>query len=259
MCQQRDPRFEALVFTENPSLGARCARSFAEFPMDWVMFYESNLALDYLAKERFDYVIVDLDSTENASVLLDAVASGINLRSVVLAVTSSSVNPGILDFCYASRVFYPVRPAEIEEQLYRTIPLAERLAAERQEAGVTVSPDMEESATENPVMKEFSWLSVLLAKTAASAFRSLFRMKHSLGIVAQERAASLLASFGTMWFVQEITRDFRGLEFIDPPSAGPSYLMALGLLLWLCAKHRRVAGERTLTVRSEGSKVLENE
>src|SRR5512142_1522387 len=103
MCQ-REPRFEALVFTENPSLGARCARSFAEFPVDWVMFYESSLALEYLAKERFDYVILDLDSAENASILLDAVTSGINLRSVVLAVTSSSVNPAILDFCYASRV-----------------------------------------------------------------------------------------------------------------------------------------------------------
>ncbi|MGE5111931.1 MAG: hypothetical protein ACM3JB_13805 [Acidobacteriaceae bacterium] len=249
MCQQREPRFEALVFTENPSLGARCARSFAEFPVDWVMFYESSLALEYLAKERFDYVILDLDSAENASVLLDAVTSGINLRSVVLAVTSSRVNPAILDFCYASRVFYPVRPVEIEEQLYRTIPLAERLASERLEA-VTESAAEGEPVVENSVMREFSWLSKLLAKTAAVSFRNIFRMKHSLGVVAQERAASLLASFGTMWFVQEITRDFRGIEFIDPPSAGPSYLMALALLLWLCAKHRRVA-ERVEAVGTE--------
>jgi hypothetical protein len=154
-------------------------------------------------------------------------------------------------------VFYPVRPTEIEEQLYRTIPLAERLAGERREVGAIASPDTEEAAAENPVMKEFSWLSVLLAKTAAAAFRSIFEMKHSLGIVAQERAASLLASFGTMWFVQEITRDFRGIQFIDPPSAGPSYLMALGLLLWLCAKHRRVGsrvlGERVARLTAESS------
>jgi hypothetical protein len=213
------------------------------------MFYESSLALEYLAKERFDYVILDLDSAENASILLDAVTSGINLRSVVLAVTSSSVNPAILDFCYASRVFYPVRPVEIEEQLYRTIPLAERLASERREA-VTESAAEGEPVVENSVMREFSWLSKLLARTATVSFRNIFQMKHSLGIVAQERAASLLASFGTMWFVQEITRNFRGIEFIDPPSAGPSYLMALGLLLWLCAKHRRVE-ERVEAVGSE--------
>ena len=84
--------------------------------------------------------------------------------------------------------------------------------------------------------KTFAWL-------FAAAATSIVCMRHSLGIVAQEWAASLLSGVASMWFVQEVTADFRGLLNVGPPSAGPSYLLALSLLLWLCAKQRRVSNK----------------
>ena len=239
----REAKFEALVYTENPALGARCARAFAEFPADWVMFYDSSLALDYLRKEQFDYLILDLDSSEKGSILINTLNSGVNLHSVVLAVTSAAVDPSLLDLCYASRVFYPVRPGDIQEQLYRTVPLAERLAAERCAASATANsePESEQSDTASSAIAGVSALVVLFAKALWLCMLKIFRMEHSLSVLAQERIGSLLASFGSVWFVQEMTKDFRGIEFVAPPSGGPSYLIALGLLLWLCAKQRRIA------------------
>ncbi len=247
---QTESRFEALVYTENPALAARCARAFAEFPADWVMFYESSLALDYLRKEEFDYLILDLDSAEKGSILIDTLNSGVNLHSVVLAVTSAPVDPTLLDLCYASRVFYPVRPEDIQEQLYRTVPLAERLAGER-------SPFSEAEKTEAeaeepvPVMSAIAGVTALafvLGKALASFILNVFQMKHSLSILAQERVASLLASFGSVWFVEDITKDFRGIESVVPPSDGSSYLIALGLLLWLCVKQRRISSARSARI-----------
>lgn len=246
MSEQRESRFEALVYTENPALAARCARAFAEFPADWVMFYDSSFALDYLRKEQFDYLILDLDSSEKGSILIETLNSGVNLQSVVLAVTSAPVDPKLLDLCYASRVFYPVRPMDIQEQLYRTVPLAERLAANR--SAVNPSGDNASPEAEKPAISAVAGvfvLALLFGKALALLFASVFRMKHSLGILAQERVASLLASFGSVWFVQEMTKNFKGFQFVDPPSAGPSYLIALGLLLWLCAKHRRISISET--------------
>ncbi|MDT8067993.1 MAG: hypothetical protein ROO76_07470 [Terriglobia bacterium] len=250
MYEQRESRFEALVYTENSSLAARCAKAFAEFPADWVMFYDSSFALEYLRKEEFDYLILDLDSAEKGSILIDTLNSGVNLHSVVMAVTSAPVDAQLLDRCYASRVFYPVRPADIQEQLYRTVPLAERLAAERSTARSSGADDAEAEA-EQPAISAMAGvlvLALLVGKALAAFFLGVFRMKHSLGILAQERIASLLASSGSVWFVQEMTKNFRGLEFVDPPSAGPSYLIALGLLLWLCAKHRRLSKSQTAGV-----------
>lgn len=248
MFQQRESRFEALVYTENPALAARFARAIAGFPADWVMFYDSSLALDYLRKEQFDYLILDLDAAEKGSILIDTLNSGVNLHSVVLAVTSAPVDPALLDICYASRVFYPVRPADIQEQLYRTVPLAERLAAERsaQQETEILEPKAEGRVTASAIAGVAA-LAVLVGKLLALFFLGLFQMRHSLSVLAQERVASLLASFGSVWFVQEMTKEFRGLEFVAPPSAGPSSLIALGLLLWLCAKYRRVATPEAAT------------
>lgn len=248
---QRESRFEALVYTEDPSLAARCATAFAEFPADWVMFYDSSLALDYLRREQFDYLILDLDSAEKASILIDTLSSGVNLHSVVLAITSAQVNPTVLDLCYASRVFYPVRPAEIQEQLYRTVPLAERLAAERAPLNVreqNADEDTEDSFAAPSIASGISASLFGVGKAFAASLVNVFRMKHSLSILGQERVASLLASLGSVWFVQEITRDFRGLEFVAPPSSGPSYLIALGLLLWLCAKQRRISNTKGASI-----------
>jgi len=246
MYETTESKFEALVYTENPGLAARCARAFAEFPVDWVMFYESSLALDYLSKEPFDFVILDLDSAEKCSILLNTVHSGVNLQSVVLALTSAPVDPSTLELCYASRVFYPVHPSEVREQLYRTVPLAERLAAERTQ--LKRAEPSTDAQTEELIPERFhsGQLSAVLLQVRRGgrmllnlAGRALSK-KHSLSIVAQEWAASVLAALGMMWFVQEVTEDFRGIEFISPPSAGPSYIVAVALLLWLCAKHRRV-------------------
>ena len=252
MAQQREARFEALVYTDAPSLAARCAKSFAELPVDWVMFYQPSLALDYLARERFDYVILDLDSADKGSILINTLRSGGKLHGVILAVTAGPVDPAILDLCYASSVFYPVRPADLQERLYSTMPLADRLAVERFPAVAPEhAPEVEEveSIVEPSAIAIFAALSVHFGKAFLRLLANIFGMRHSLDILWQERVASLLASAGSVWFVQEITRNFRGIEFIAPPSAGPSSLMALGLLLWLCAKHRRVSeaqGERVL-------------
>jgi hypothetical protein len=247
MHQTRESKFEALVYTENPGLAARCARAFAEFPLDWVMFYEPSLALDYLSKEQFDFVILDLDSAEDCPFPLHTLHSGANLQSVVLAVTSAPVDSATLELCYASRVFYPVRPSDIQEQLYRTVPLAERLALERlhlKRVGSSTDAQIEVEST--PARYRINQLAMLLrgvrrgVSKALSLASGVVRVKHSLSVVAQERAASLLASLGMLWFVQEITEDFRGIGLISPPSPGPTYLIAVSLLLWLCAKHRRV-------------------
>ena len=241
---EREPRFEALVYTPQRELAAQCATAFGGFPVDWVMLSESSLALDYLSQERFDYVILDVDSAENRSVLRDAVQSGVNLRSVVLAVTSGPVNPSMLDLCYESRVFYPVRPGEIQEQLHRTVPLAEQLADEHRHASdAVIIPDSEEAISPTSDAEQNSSLLLLgshLRTKLMTFLRTVVSRRHSLSIVDQERSASVLAAIGAGWFVQEITADFRGLEFIQPPSAGPTYLILLAVLLWLCAKQRRV-------------------
>ena len=244
MAPQRDSRFEALVYTGDPSLAARCAKSFAEFPVDWMMFYESNLALDYLSRERFDYVILDLDSADKGSVLVETLRSGANRHSVILAITTGAVDPSVLELCYASRVFYPVRPAQLEERLFSTMPLADHLAVETPTVAAieqAAEPEEADSAHEHSALAGVAALFLHFGKLFLRGAGTVVGMKHSLGILAQERVASLLASAGSVWFVQEITSNFRGIEFIDPPSAGPSSLMALGLLLWLCAKHRRLS------------------
>ncbi len=255
MLPEREARFEALVYTDNPGLAARCAKSFAEFPVDWVMFYQSSLALDYLSRERFDYVIVDVDSEDKGSVLLSTLRSGAKRHSVILAMTSGPVNPSLLEVCYASRVFYPVRPDQLQERLFSTMPLADRLAVEH--SAVDRSPasvenqeveSEEDFDTEPSAIARASSFSLRVATSLLRSIGSVLGMKHSLGILAQERVASLLASAGSVWFVQEITRNFIGIEHIAPPSPGPSSLMALGLLLWLCAKHRRISNPQGATI-----------
>lgn len=244
MVEQREARFEALVYTDDSGLAASCAKSFAELPVDWVMFYQPSLALDYLSRERFDYVILDLDSADRGSILVNTLRSGAKLQGVVLAVTAGPVDPAILDLCYGASVFYPVRPAELQERLYSTMPLADRLAVEAPQVSAmehTAEPEEEEQVAEPPAIAILVALSVHFGRAFVRLLAGLLERKHSLGILAQERAASMLASAGSVWFVQEITSNFRGIEFVGPPSAGPSSLMALGLLLWLCAKHRRVS------------------
>jgi hypothetical protein len=63
--------------------------------------------------------------------------------------------------------------------------------------------------------------------------------EHSLSVIAQERLASGIAALGAIWFVNDITSNFRGLTQIHPYSSYSIQLIALSVLLWLCAKQRR--------------------
>ena len=243
---QPESRFEALVYTEDRAVALRCAEAFAYFPVDWMMFDESSLALEYLSRERFDFILLDLDSAPS-SILTDVVSSGVNLHSVVLALTSAPADASMLTLCYDSQVFYPVRPSNIEEELYRSVPFAERISAQERHlrAEQTCSEEIEDSvASLEPVTRIPALLQRVsnVSKALANSAGDVFRMKHSLSIVAQEWVSSILACIGTMWFVQEITENFTGIAFIRPPSSGPTYLIGSALLLWLCAKHRRISG-----------------
>lgn len=245
MYSEREPRFEALVYTRDRGLAARCARAFAEFPVDWVMLDEAERASNYLGKQRFDFIVLDLDSAENDPILLNILHFGVNPHGVVLAVTAGPVDPATLNLCYAAQIFYPVRPAHIEQELYRGIPLAERLLAEPRTARVKVPAETVPKAEPGTIsVPDVVALTKGVFSNLVPQLRSAFNMRHSLSIVAQEWAASLLASIGMIWFGQEATSNFRGLQYIAPPSAGPSNIIALGVLLWLCAKHRRVAGPK---------------
>jgi len=94
-------------------------------------------------------------------------------------------------------------------------------------------------------------LGAALIKTARASngvftsLKDMLQNRHSLSVVAHERLASAIAAAGTMWYVNEVTDHFIGLQYIQPPSAGPTYLVAIALLLWLCAKSRRVQMDTT--------------
>jgi MYXO-CTERM domain-containing protein len=178
--------------------------------------------------------------------------SGAARQSVIFAVTNGGVDPEMLARCYEFGVFYPVRPGEIRANLDRSLPAAERRAQQRAmvvvEAPVIESEDEDVKAAMPEVVEEVIHTSKTFAWLLAAGATSIVCMRHSLGIVAQEWAASLLSAVASMWFVQEVTADFRGLLNVGPPSAGPSYLLALSLLLWLCAKRRRASNKEAAAI-----------
>jgi hypothetical protein len=248
-----NPSFEAFVYTTNRAIATWCAKAFSELPIDWIMIDEPRIATQYCADVHFDVFILDIDSPHGAAIL-KTLCTGANLGSVVLAVTSEVVDPDILDLSYKSQFFYPVRPTRIEEQLHQAMPLVERLYASRPPR---VAPKPAEDGLEeiecpavtgpvresNPVGRSLLWMTDVagkLGKATAALFANMFSMRHSLSTVWQERVASGIAAWGAIWLVYELTKDFHGLEYLDAPPNGPSYLIALASLLWLCAKHRRV-------------------
>jgi hypothetical protein len=251
--------FEALVYTQDRAVEISCAKAFVELGLDWMMLREADRIPDLLSANCFDFVILDVDTSEGISLLAEMVSDNKELRSVVLAVSSAPADASLLQLCYRSQVYYPVRPRDIEADLQSALCFAETLhgqtpaAAPKSAAPNNVEPqrvvkdERRSEAIEPKVFRDgFIDLGALLqkankARLATLSFcEDLIRMRHSLSVVAQERAASGIASAGMMWYVHEVTSTFIGIAFIDPPSQGPTYLVALSVLLWLCAKSRRL-------------------
>jgi hypothetical protein len=243
--QTSHTNFEVFLYSADPVLTERYVRSLADLPVNWMSFNEPEMAGGFLATDRFDFILLDLEC-EGGEVLLQKLCeSGAARQSVIFAVTSGAVDPEVLARCYENGVFYPVRPSEIRANLDRSLPAAERRAQQRAavavEAPVIPSVDEYAKAAIPEVVGEVIHTSKTFAWLLAAVATSIVCMRHSLGIAAQEWAASLLSGVASIWFVQEATANFRGLLNVGPPSAGPGYLLALSLLLWLCAKQRRIA------------------
>lgn len=254
--------FEALVYTQDRAVEISCAKAFVELGLDWMMLRQAERIPDLLRTNRFDFVVLDVDSPEGTSLLAQLVGDNRELRSVVLAVSSAPADASLLQLCYRSQVYYPVRPHDIEADLQSALQFAESLHAREAVklpddiVPVLQSEDQTQSgALEPKVFREgFIDLGALLLKANKAGVATLsfceemVRMRHSLSVVAQERAASGIASAGMMWYVHEVTTTFAGVEFLDAPSVGPTYLVALSVLLWLCAKSRRVRTHATQPV-----------
>jgi DNA-binding NarL/FixJ family response regulator len=239
--------FEALVYTEDRSLEIRCSQAFAELPLDWTMLREADAASKIVAARQVDFVILDVDTPEGCATLANLTAGDADLPSVVLAVSSAPVNAALLQLCYRAQVYYPVRPSDLADGIRQAMPFAATISARRAKQMPVAKFQEPSCAADRPVFLEAAIdVGALLAKTSrfgswtALHARDMFRMRHSLSVVAQEWVASGIASAGMLWYIQEVTSDFHGMSFIEPPSSGPTYLIALSLLLWLCAKSRRL-------------------
>lgn len=261
-----DQKFEAIVYSTNRSLIAQCYRAMSENRFNWIMLDSAKLASDYLSHEHFDFILVDLDSPEGASIL-SGLSSGKFSQGVVFAISGEATDPGILKLCYQSQFFYPVRLDDIESHLYRAVPLAERRSAHKQ---VQVSAELSINSQEtnlyptlniehNPEALRSNSLALYarrigkLGRALVSGFADVLRMKHSLSVIAQERAASFMAALGTIWFVADITSNFHSIVSIGPPSSGPTELIGLSVLLWLCAKSRRSSSSSMVPAQVEAS------
>ena len=66
----------------------------------------------------------------------------------------------------------------------------------------------------------------------------------------EEWIASLIAAFGSMWFVAAITSEFpRFIQYV-PPTGGPTEVIGLAVLLWLHAKHLRFLEKKRSALQS---------
>jgi hypothetical protein len=243
----QDRNLEALIFSDDQWVSARCAEAFAELPVDWVKTEDPAMASQLLSSSNFDFVILDLDSPCGTTMLPKVRPHSTDRQhSVVLGITGGGIDADILEMSYESLIFYPVRPEQICSEVHRAMPLAERISAR-------IKSNRELSVEDE---SEFAGLSLfaalhdvsrtLLAKSIS--FLTSFskkNMQHSLSIVWQERAASLISAAGTIWYVHEITTDYSKLAFLVP-STGPTELIGVAVLLWLCAKYRRIAETNAL-------------
>lgn len=237
--------FEALVYTRDRAVASAAAAAFAELPIDWTLVDHPGECQRLYAKRGCDFVVIDADSGDAAAFLTAAAEPSQRLEAVVLVLSANSADPALLHRSYDAGFFYPVKPADLGAMLATVVPLAEHRAME-QDAAARAAAAAKDA---DPVAEG---LTIPIPALLAAGWRALRRVtrsiganavRHSLSVIVQERAASLLSAVGTAWYVQEITQDFRAVGFIDPPTAGPMYLVAISLLLWLCAKHRRALGE----------------
>jgi hypothetical protein len=234
-------KFEAIVYSQSRVVAARCAKAFAELPLDWVLPLESCLASDYLSRQRFDFVVIDLDAPEGPSIL-DLLISTRALHGAVFAITAGRVEAATLARCYDLQISYPTRPEEIIDELHRALPLAERLsAAASRPRPEGVSEGLLPSPEEELVGVGFgsAFLSQLKSKPM-QWLDALFSMSHSFSVLAHERFACGMASVGAIWFVESLTQNFRGVASMGPPPPGPAEMIAISVLLWLSAKYRRI-------------------
>ena len=240
---------EALIFSDDKRVAARCAEAFAELPVDWVNTEDPSMASQLLASTNFDFVILDLDSPSGTA-LLPRVRPNSSDRqhAVVLAITGGGIDADILEMSYESLIFYPVRPEQICGEVHRALTLAERIAKHTRPATLnSVQNSSRYEVISRSLQKASKQARALLSRTVPS-ISSIFTVetRHSLSIVAQERAASLISAAGSIWYIHEITRDWTRLAFLVP-SVGPTELIGVSVLLWLCAKHRRLRDTATVT------------
>src|SRR3954467_4204041 len=91
--QTSGEKFEALLYTADPRLAAEYVKSFDKFPANWISFNELRTAADFLAKDHFDFIILDLEGADGRSLLDQLCDSGKTRQSVIFAVTSGAVDP----------------------------------------------------------------------------------------------------------------------------------------------------------------------
>ncbi len=240
----QDRNLEALIFSDDRRVSARCAEAFAELPVDWVKTEDPAMAQQLLSNSNFDFVLLDLDAPYGTTLLPRVRPESTDRQhSVVLGITGGGIDADILEMSYESLIFYPVRPEQICSEVHRALPLAERIA-------IRTNPNPDTSAeldSEAPSSLGTLVRSAVQKVRSNLSFSKLMNAgaRHSLSIVAQERAASLISAAGTIWYVHEVTRDWTRLAFLIP-AVGPTELIGVAVLLWLCAKHRRYIERNTL-------------
>lgn len=219
---RRERNFEALIYSENRPIVTQSCAAFAEMPLDWIALDDAELAKSFLAKEQFDLILLDLDSPKALS-LLDHVTINRSRQGIVFAISANPADPSISQWCRESEVIYPVGPDEIGRYLAQQ----ELLSSRQDEHDLANSP-----------LGFFSFVTATGNKLLDRVGKLSLR-QHSLSVIAQERLACAIAALGTIWFVNDITSNFRGFTEIHPYSLGSTQLIGLSLLLWLCAKQRR--------------------
>jgi DNA-binding response OmpR family regulator len=257
MTAPHERNLEALIYSDDQWISARCAEAFAELPVDWVRTEDSTVASKLLSNSSFDFVILDLDSPSGTALLPRVRTDSSDRRhAVVLGITGGGIDADILEMSYESLIFYPVRPEQICSEVHRAMPLAERVSKHIRPL-IEASVDADELETSGPTIFDgLRFVARILAAKSSVRLGELIthlsekEMRHSFSIVAQERIASLISAAGTIWYVHEITRDWTRLAFLVP-ATGPTQLIGVATLLWLCAKYRRATSKQTLSTATE--------
>lgn len=241
----QDRNLEAFIFSDDRRVSARCAEAFAELPVDWVKTEDPEMARQLLRNSNFDFVLLDLDAPSGTALLPRVRPESTDRQhAVVLGITNGGIDADILEMSYESLIFYPVRPDQICSEVHRALPLAERIATRMKQSSenpneVSVGETRSHSIVD--LLRAFTRKVRLNSRALANLKLSKLiglGTRHSLSIVGQERAASLISAAGTIWYVHEVTRDWTRLAFLVP-AVGPTELIGVAVLLWLCAKHRR--------------------